>query len=692
MWMVFDVTNSTWLKHSSGTGCSCVTAMNGQMVTGGQGGAGRVSVVKFITDSGHVAEPSYNYVHFLISTRNTSPVGPASGSVFIVSISVFSVAITVLPGAPVDPYTRLPTPTIAVGTAGGTTIIQNDGRATNITCNNAGYTTTKKVTFLADNALGLSLEAGDPAQEDSFYIFNQVPQYSTVVTVDARSGTPIAPDAFYSSQLVNTANVNLFVNGIDTANLSNRKINKVDRLVFGTDYGITQIDENRSNPSYGMTNFISSKYNTGWMVGNIKGAWLCDSTAETLTTTNLITNPTFTGASGATGPTSWDRSALSGSPTFSVASNILTVNNTSGTGYWLGQVISGLVVGKTYSYSCTVGGSGAIFRLSKGGIGGNANTVDCYVATAGAGTYIGTFFASGTTVAVSLGTTPGSTATFTAVSVWSGDTNRSIGGSQVLTTGYAGLITVGSVTKTLISAGADLVYYSGWSTSNYLSQPYSASMDPTTGEYSVSLWIYTATIANANLVNRSTDDANETMRVYLNSAGQIYFDYGGGSEYAQSLVPAVLAGQWTHITCIAKAGRLGRIYINGQETTYSYQVKAPATFVPGTHPITVGNHIAYGSPFNGSITMVRYSFTVPSNAQIFKMYNDEKELFQTGAKACLYGSSDVITAIANDTTTNLVHVGTSSGRSVLKGIRRVENTATTVSAAISASNGMIAEQ
>jgi hypothetical protein len=74
------------------------------------------------------------------------------------------------------------------------------------------------------------------------------------------------------------------------------------------------------------------------------------------------------------------------------------------------------------------------------------------------------------------------------------------------------------------------------------------------------------------------------------------------------------------------------------------------------------------------------------------MYNDEKQMFQTGAKACLYGSSNTVTALAYDDGTDYLHVGTSSGRSVFDGLRRVDNTTTAVSASISASNGLVAEQ
>ena len=74
------------------------------------------------------------------------------------------------------------------------------------------------------------------------------------------------------------------------------------------------------------------------------------------------------------------------------------------------------------------------------------------------------------------------------------------------------------------------------------------------------------------------------------------------------------------------------------------------------------------------------------------MYEDEKHLFQENAKATLYGSSDAVTAIAYDDTTNLLHVGTSAGRSEFQGLRRITNTTDAVTTAISARNSLIIEQ
>ena len=94
----------------------------------------------------------------------------------------------------------------------------------------------------------------------------------------------------------------------------------------------------------------------------------------------------------------------------------------------------------------------------------------------------------------------------------------------------------------------------------------------------------------------------------------------------------------------------------------------------------------------GSMALFRYSKSAPSSEQIKKMYEDEKVLFQENAKATLYGSSDAVTALAYDEVTDQLHVGTSSGRSDFQGLRQINNTTDAVTAAISASNNLVAEK
>jgi hypothetical protein len=94
----------------------------------------------------------------------------------------------------------------------------------------------------------------------------------------------------------------------------------------------------------------------------------------------------------------------------------------------------------------------------------------------------------------------------------------------------------------------------------------------------------------------------------------------------------------------------------------------------------------------GSMSLLRISASAPSAEQIKKMYEDEKVLFQENAACTLHGSSDAVTALAYDDSTNLLYAGTSSGRSDFQGLRRINNTTTAVTTAISASNGLVAEQ
>ena len=92
------------------------------------------------------------------------------------------------------------------------------------------------------------------------------------------------------------------------------------------------------------------------------------------------------------------------------------------------------------------------------------------------------------------------------------------------------------------------------------------------------------------------------------------------------------------------------------------------------------------------LSLVRISKSAPSAEQIKKIYEDEKMLFQENAKCTLYGSSNAVTALAYDEVTRRLHAGTSGGRSDFQGLRRINNTTTAVTTAISAHDGFIVEQ
>ena len=93
--------------------------------------------------------------------------------------------------------------------------------------------------------------------------------------------------------------------------------------------------------------------------------------------------------------------------------------------------------------------------------------------------------------------------------------------------------------------------------------------------------------------------------------------------------------------------------------------------------------------WSGSLALLRISGTAPTAEQVSKMYHDEKVLFQENAKATLYGSSDAVTALAYDEDTELYTLELLDYDFQL---RRINNTTTAVTTAISASDELIAEQ
>ena len=95
---------------------------------------------------------------------------------------------------------------------------------------------------------------------------------------------------------------------------------------------------------------------------------------------------------------------------------------------------------------------------------------------------------------------------------------------------------------------------------------------------------------------------------------------------------------------------------------------------------------------NTKMALFRFSKGAPTDEHIKKIYEDEKKLFAPNAKCTLHGSSDAILALAYDDSTDIIHAGTSAGRSEFVGLNRINNTTTAVATAISASNGFVADE
>jgi hypothetical protein len=262
-----------------------------------------------------------------------------------------------------------------------------------------------------------------------------------------------------------------------------------------------------------------------------------------------------------------------------------------------------------------------------------------------------------------------------------------------------GLQTFGTVTKTAVATGAELVGYSGFSASNYLQQPNNSDFEFGTDDWSMTGWITQVSGGNSTQhpiqlgLNSGSSSEISILRQTASSPTILGFRVRGDTNnYAAYPVGGTInANVWTHFV-LTKSGSQLLWYINGELIHSTTSSTVGNIGFSSSDVLRIGHGASTVTADEMKVALLRISATAPTAEQIAKIYNDEKHLFQENAKATLYGTSNAVTALAYDDDTELLHVGTSAGRSEFQGLNRVNNTTDAVSAAISASNGFIVEE
>jgi len=590
-----------------------------------------------------------------VSPRFTTATTPA-----IVSNATHDVAMTVLPGAPADPVAGLPVPTIALATAVGVSVIKDDGSVVDIAYST--YSVTTRVAFRADGALVFSTGAAASTQ-GWIHVFRRIPASDVLETNGYAKG---ASDEHYTA-LYNTA---YFLDLQWPALSVNSAVTCLLPDAWGGAQNLIRLAPNPSAPSRGMLAAITASHNSGWMVGATKGAFLSSTDSAALVGSGeLVTNGTFD-----TDLTGWTAATPETVLTHN-AGRIRVASNTAGV-YGKAAATIPTVIGKTYVLQLEgFAGTGSPYVY----VGSSAGASNYAAAAPSAGPI--TFIALTATTHITLfssGALGVSYSEYDNVSVKLVDPDRS--------TGARGMIAHGTLTRTAVATGAQLMGYSGWSAANYLEQPYNAALDFGTGDFCVMGWVnYPAGGAQYLFARQDAAQSGPRLRIYT-GGGSITVSSNGATLTGTQ---ALTVGVWAHVVYLRKDG-VAQLYLNGR----LHLSTADTASITNTSAVTrLGVNVNGAFPLTaGSLALWRIGATAPSAEQIRQIYEDEKALFQPGAQCTLYGASDAVTALAEDPVTGLLHVGTSAGRSDFQGLRRIANTTTAVTTAISAAGGLIAEQ
>jgi hypothetical protein len=681
MWMVTNNTSEAapyddfWRGSRPPSGVAAINGLVGWSVDtpSDQGG---VKFLSFIDDRMYSRDSnattyskSYEYPNQGISQRNNTDKKGVIVSPSIIATDCFDIAMTVLPNAPIDSATGLPVPTIAVATNGGVSVIKDNGTVVDITQNQDD---TNKISFAGTKVVA---QKGSVVNVDMAFLgifdipsSDQSTSLPTFPIGDTYANPSYGTPAIYAD----SASYN---NGNDM--VSSDTDVYIGRESTAAYSGLTILNIENDKEKNMVAN-ITSSYNTGWMNGDIKLATLADTNTNDISDSNLIFGGDGSSASGWVG-------SQSGQTMTSVSGQLFMQTTVNG-----GNVMYPIptVAGNTYVFEFDADSQGADYGIKIGTFQGGG---DIYIESdVQIGFHSYTFVAQGSTTWVGFKETNSLQTTdvyFNSVSVFELEQDRSVNNNN--------LEVYGTIKRTPVAAGADLVAYSGFSDSNYLMQPYNADLNAGSGSQCIMFWFKATldgTLRYAFCLGEQ--DADEHLRIGMKT-NHVYFDYGGGSQYTTVDAAPFSDDVWTFVVAHVTAGGDGQVYVNGVPQTMNPRTSASSPFAwdSSTYHVKIGRHInASNYSFNGSLALMRYSHTVPSDEQIKKMYEDEKVLFQENAKATLYGTSDAVTALAYDDSTDLLHVGTSAGRSVFQGLRRVDNTTDAVGTAISAVNGMVVEE
>ena len=583
-------------------------AVNGQVFVGGASGLSRLN---FATDRLFLHTTSGMSSQAALATIRTAARTTEVGTAFT-NAAIADVKATILPDAPIDPVTGLRAPTVAVATGARVVVIHSSGTLVN-SSSTAAFT---QVTL--------------------------TPQLLSAGRADAVWYTAANPGALGAAFALTTKNANTatdFNAGYTTL------LKSKDRSNYARTSGaVVQILRNNEGAiGKGLAAKLSDTYNAGWLVGDIRRAYLADIGAGSVgPTTELITNGTFdTGISpwfdldGSTGRVVWD------------ASGKLSVSDVSGTDgratYNLGDAS---LQGKRLKITFTV--SGATGRMTVGGLSPVNHSI-FYAGAFGVGTHtVYLTLDAASSVGYTYGITfacvnTGTQALYDAVSVKEVTADRSYKAQ--------GSYIYGTLTKSAVASNAQLVAYSGFSAANYLQEPYSADLDFGTGEWSASAWVNAPTAnATAGILAARAYSSGPYITLGIDATNKLTATaFDGTTTRTVTTTAAYNTATWTKVRAnYTTDGKLA-ILVNGVEV-------ASATGTPlltlnnSNAALTIGNSYALDAPFPGSIALLKFSATVPTSEQAVFAYEQEKQLFREGAQCVLPASTNILDLAYDDAT------------------------------------------
>jgi len=621
MWMRFNDGGTTGIigwASSVLKSQQCLSMLNGILFVGSNAGGIIVNMIK--DDTVLVFDTVYYLTRNKFISERNNITGFVSGGngIAISGYVINSVGMTVLPDAPIDSVTGLKVPTIAIATNSGISILKHNGSIINSSSTSSFNSVSITPTLLsAGRADNIWYYAYNPGNLGSSF---------TLTTI----ANTTSPD---------------WATGNNSAIINGTRSDMARFTYAGTTNIFTKLKNFESTPSKSLSAKISSFYNTGYLVGDIRRAYLSNIISESITNSELVSNGKFdinlSGWDNSLGAWSWNAGKA-----------------TSTTNGWAGDlVIYGGIVGKTYEATFTITdavGSGIYISLAGNDIGYYGNGTFRIVSTC-----------TSTTKFFRIRKFPSDGGSIDNISIKESDIDysyKSIGASLY-----------GALSKSPVANNAQLVGYSGFSNSNYLREPASTDLDFGTGEWSSSCWINIPTTITASNIFHRGYSSGALFELKVDATGKIIATI---TDSAATPVTRTITstntyntGTWNKVDVTYATNGTLSLYVNGQQAATPVTGSALASISNTNAVLTIGNNYSLNAPFPGSLSLLKLSATVPTTEQLQWMYEQEKMMFQSGAHVCL-PSSNAVNDLSYDSKTDTWYVVQPSHVSEWKGLVR----------------------
>ena len=518
----------------------------------------------------------------------------------IVNSVVNAVAVMLLRGAGINPATGMRYVTIDAFTDGGTSRIQLvDGAyvAYDLVDTASDTHTAGVINASADS---IAVNTTDPAID----IYEDVSADTN--TVNRTYGAATTPALLSAPSSVS-------------------KIVAYDNTIaHGNADGLTVVEENSSTPASGAVAYITTDYNSGMMRGDIQLAVLADIEAGTVGEVYLAESSDFTSGWSQT-EDGWTLTVSNASCDGVDPSEFLFPSpDVTAIGDWV-----------TIIFTISAYTSGSLYiSLSSGDASSSAYTA--------AGTYL--FSGKVTVVDRIYFKSVNFVGTIEAVSVIETIPDRCVQANHLTVTG--------TLTKTAVATGAELMGWSGWSTTDYATLPYTSDLDFGTGDFKFPVWIKEAANSAMEVIfERDSATTAQRLTAQVNADGTVSFICDDNTTVRTATSTGVIDdGTWKKVEFEYSSGTLN-IYINGILDGTATGA-ALLTLSNAAAVFNVGLDAQGANPLtNGSLALLRTTGTIGTTANRTSDYLKELLMFTPGAKCTLSGASDSVLALDYDSTT-----------------------------------------